>query len=115
MGLEETVTYLRLCATCLETLQCVLHDRSGKIVRQGVGLSFFYFTPNSVLVRIPVASADVPFVFNEVTADFQDATIQGELTYRVSDPQRIASPGQVERPEGRRRERLGREPRLAIP
>jgi regulator of protease activity HflC (stomatin/prohibitin superfamily) len=69
----------------------VLQYRSGKIVRQGAGLSFFYFAPNTVLVEIPVASADVPFVFNEMTADFQDATIQGELTYRVSDPKRLAS------------------------
>ena len=69
----------------------VLQYRSGKIVRQGAGLSFFYFAPNSVLVRVPVASADVPFVFNEVTADFQDAAIQGELTYRVNDPKRVAS------------------------
>ena len=33
----------------------------------------------------------MPFVFNEMTADFQDATIQGELTYRISDPKRIAA------------------------
>jgi hypothetical protein len=29
-------------------------------------------------------------VFNEVTADFQAVTLQGQLTYRVSDPRRIA-------------------------
>ena len=44
-----------------------------------------------MLVQVPIASADVPFVFNEVTADFQDATIQGELTYRISDPKQIAA------------------------
>ena len=44
-----------------------------------------------MLVQVPMASADVPFVFNEMTADFQDATIQGELTYRISDPKRIAA------------------------
>lgn len=69
----------------------VLQYSSGKIVRQGVGLSFFYFAPSSELVKIPVASADVPFVFNEMTTDFQEATIQGQLTYRVSDPKRLAS------------------------
>jgi regulator of protease activity HflC (stomatin/prohibitin superfamily) len=42
-------------------------------------------------VKVPVATADVPFVFNEVTADFQDATIQGQLTYRIKDPKRIAA------------------------
>jgi hypothetical protein len=69
----------------------VIQFRSGKIVRAGAGLSFFYFAPNSMLVQVPMASADVPFVFNEMTADFQDATIQGELTYRIGDPKRIAA------------------------
>jgi hypothetical protein len=69
----------------------VIQFRSGKIVRAGAGLSFFYFAPNSMLVQVPMASTDVPFVFNEMTADFQDATIQGELTYRISDPKRIAA------------------------
>ncbi len=69
----------------------ILQYRSGKTVRTGAGLSFFYFAPNSDLVKVPLATADVPFVFNEVTADFQDATIQGELTYRVRDPKQLAS------------------------
>lgn len=34
---------------------------------------------------------DVPFIFEEVTADFQEVTIQGQLTYRVSDPKRLSS------------------------
>jgi regulator of protease activity HflC (stomatin/prohibitin superfamily) len=38
-----------------------------------------------------MASADVPFVFQEATADFQSVTIQGQLTYRVADPTRLAS------------------------
>ncbi|MCA9105753.1 MAG: hypothetical protein KDA83_10030 [Planctomycetales bacterium] len=69
----------------------VMQYRGGKVVRSGAGLSFFYFAPTATLVQIPVASIDVPFVFNEVTADFQDATIQGELTYRVVNPGLLAS------------------------
>lgn len=69
----------------------ILQYRAGKPVRAGAGLSFFYFAPTSDLVKIPVATSDVPFVFNEVTADFQDATIQGELTYRVRDPEKLAA------------------------
>jgi len=64
--------------------------RGGNLVREGAGLSFFYFAPTSVIVQVPVASTGVPFVFNEVTADFQDATIQGELTYRVAKPLELA-------------------------
>src|SRR5262249_51131329 len=44
----------------------------------------------STLVAVPVGSADVPFVFNEVTADFQAVTLQGQLTYRVTEPRRFA-------------------------
>lgn len=68
----------------------VMQFRGGRVVREGTGLSFFYFAPSSVIVRIPNASVDVPFVFNEVTSDYQDATIQGELTYRVADPTRLS-------------------------
>src|SRR5689334_20103404 len=69
----------------------VIQFRSGRVVRAGAGLSFVYYAPNSVIVEVPIASTDVPFVFNEVTSDYQDATIQGELTYRVADPIRLAA------------------------
>jgi len=69
----------------------VMQYKRGKVKREGVGLSFIYSVPTSTIVTIPVASADVPFVFQEVTADFQSVTIQGQLTYRVTDPKRLAS------------------------
>jgi hypothetical protein len=68
----------------------VLHYRKGAIVHDGVGLSFIYFAPTAVIVMVPISSRDVPFVFNEVTADFQDVTIQGELTCRIRDPKKVA-------------------------
>lgn len=67
-----------------------LHYSNGRVVRQGVGLSFFYFAPRASIVAVPVGSVDVPFIFNEMTADFQAITIQGQLTYRIADPQRVA-------------------------
>ena len=63
----------------------------GKIKREGAGLSFFYYEPTSTIVAVPIASTDVPFVFQEATADFQAVTIQGQFTYRVADPKRLAS------------------------
>ncbi|HEU5261946.1 MAG TPA: SPFH domain-containing protein [Gemmatimonadales bacterium] len=68
----------------------VLHYRRGKLRREGPGLAFFYFAPTSTIVTVPLASADLPFVFTEVTADFQTVTLQGQLTYRVADPKRLA-------------------------
>lgn len=68
----------------------LLQYKKGKLVREGTGLSFFYFAPTASLVSIPVASVDMPFMFEEVTADFQEITIQGQVTYRVSDPQKLS-------------------------
>ena len=68
----------------------VIQHRGGKVVREGGGLSFFYFAPLTIIVQVPVASTDVPFVFTEISSDFQDATIQGQLTYRVADPKTTA-------------------------
>lgn len=68
----------------------VLHYVGGRVRREGPGLSFFYYAPTSSIVTVPLSSVDVPFVFNEVTADFQAVSIQGQLTYRVSDPKLLA-------------------------
>ena len=69
----------------------VLQYRGGKVVREGSGLSFFYYSPTSSLVAVPIASMDTPFIFQETTADFQMVTLQGQVTYRVSEPKRLAS------------------------
>jgi hypothetical protein len=69
----------------------LLQYRGGKISREGVGLSFFYYSPTTSLVAVPVASTDTPFIFQESTADFQSVTIQGQVTYRVSEPRRLAA------------------------
>jgi len=68
----------------------LLQYRQGKIVREGTGMSFFYFAPMASLVAVPVESIDMPFMFAEVTADFQQITIQGQVTYRVSDPKKLS-------------------------
>ncbi len=69
----------------------VMQFKGGKLKREGAGLSFFYWAPTSTLVQVPLASCDVPFAFNEVTADFQALTVQGQLTYRVAEPRKLAS------------------------
>jgi hypothetical protein len=68
----------------------VIQFRNGKVRREGPGLAFFYYAPTSTIVTVPLASADAPFAFQEATADFQTITIQGQLTYRVSEPKRSA-------------------------
>lgn len=64
--------------------------KKGKIVREGEGLSFFYYAPMSSLVAIPMASVDIPFIFKEVAGDFQEITVQGQVAYRISDPKKLS-------------------------
>jgi len=69
----------------------LLEYRKGRIVREGTGLAFFYYAPITSLVAVPTASNEVPFIFEETTADFQRITIQGQITYRVVDARKLAT------------------------
>ena len=69
----------------------VMQFKGGRVKRAGAGLSFFYWEPTTTIVQVPLASADVPFAFSEVTADFQALTVQGQLTFRVADPKKLSS------------------------
>jgi len=68
----------------------VMQHAGGRVKRKGVGLSFYYFSPWTQLAAVPVGSTDVPFIYNEVTADFQAVTVQGHLTFQVTDPDKLA-------------------------
>jgi hypothetical protein len=74
-----------------EPTQYVIEIRRGQVRREGAALSFFTFTPTSSLVIVPTASTNEPFIFQETTADFQEVTIQGQVTYRVADPRKASS------------------------
>ena len=69
----------------------VLLFKGGKVHREGAGLSFWYYGPTSTLVQVPLASVDVPFLFEQTSSDFQTVTVQGQLTFRVADPRKLSS------------------------
>lgn len=69
----------------------IIQYSGGKIVREGTGLSFFYYAPTTSLVAIPVGSTDVPFIFAEQTGDYQSVSLQGQITYRIAEPQKVAA------------------------
>lgn len=68
----------------------VLKYKAGTVVDEGAGKSFFYLRYNTQIVAVPTNSQDANFVFNEVTNNFQEVTIQGQLTYRIRDPKKAA-------------------------
>jgi regulator of protease activity HflC (stomatin/prohibitin superfamily) len=64
----------------------VLKYKKGDIVAKGEGLSFRYRARTTTLVTIPVSSVDASFIFSETSSDFQEISIQGQITFRISDP-----------------------------
>ena len=73
-----------------DSITYVIQYKNGQVVREGRGLAFFYSTLNSSIAAVPLAADDLPFIFNETTADYQSITIQGQLSYRVRDPRQLA-------------------------
>ena len=74
-----------------DSMTYVIHFSNGKIVKEGRGLSFFYFAPDSSTVAIPMGSNDLPFIFNENTLDYQTVRIQGQISYKITDPKALSN------------------------
>ncbi|MBC8042418.1 MAG: SPFH domain-containing protein [Rhizobacter sp.] len=64
--------------------------QNGAVVREGTGFSMFYYMPITSLVAIPVSSIDAAFIFEDVTADYQTISIQGQITFRIRDAKKIS-------------------------
>jgi hypothetical protein len=73
-----------------EPASWVLHWRSGRLVRSGRGLSFWYRPAVSGLAEIPLDDREQSFLFVGRTEDFQDANVQGAVTFRVKEPELLA-------------------------
>ena len=73
-----------------DSMTYVIHFKNGQVAKEGRGLSFFYFAPNSSIAAIPIGSNDLPFIFNEMTHDYQSISIQGQVTYKIGNPKHLA-------------------------
>ena len=69
----------------------VLRYRKGKLIESGAGLSFHCLPAAASAAVVPISAMDADFIFEEKTADYQSVTVQGQLTYRITDYKRIAS------------------------
>ncbi|HOP22215.1 MAG TPA: SPFH domain-containing protein [Gammaproteobacteria bacterium] len=73
-----------------DSMSYVIHYKKGKVISKGRGLSFFYYAPSSSIVAIPIGSNSLPFIFNESTHDYQTVSIQGQITYKITQPEILA-------------------------
>ena len=71
--------------------QYILRYRKGKLVAEGQGLSFLCMEQFNSACAVPVSNTDADFIFEEQTHDFQKVSVQGQLTYRITDYKLTAS------------------------
>lgn len=73
-----------------DSMSYVIVFRNGKVSREGRGLSFYYFAPTTTIAAVPMGSNNLPFIFSETTRDYQTVMIQGQITYKISNPKQLA-------------------------
>ena len=73
-----------------EPTEYILAYQNGTLTQQGAGRSFWYWQPTTSIALVPTTTTDALFVLNEATGTFQSVTLQGQVTYRIVDPQTVA-------------------------
>ena len=68
----------------------VIRYRDGQARQHGVGLTFWYWPHNTSIATVPVVTQDAMFIFTETTANYQEISIQGQLSFRFADPEAAA-------------------------
>jgi hypothetical protein len=69
-----------------EPSKFVIKYRSGKIKRKGMGIGFWYRRKRNNIVTIPAMTIDSNYIFNEISKNHQNITLQGHFTYKIKDP-----------------------------
>lgn len=69
----------------------IIRYRNGRITEQGPGLAFWFLPFNTSIAAVPLVSQDAPFIFTETTSNFQEVSIQGQLSFRLTAPLELAA------------------------
>lgn len=83
-------TYPLLRHLRAEPTMHVLRYRHGRLAKEGPGLAFWFRPINTTAAEVPLDDRELPFLFHVRSADFQEISVQGVITFRVVDPRRLA-------------------------
>src|SRR5262245_60027517 len=73
-----------------EATNHVLQYRRGALLRAGRGLAFWFNPMAAAVAEVPVDDRDLNYLFKGRTHDYQELIVQGVITYRVVDPEKLA-------------------------
>ena len=88
--MAEITTYPLVRHFRAEPTAHVLRYRKGVLKGVGAGLAFWFRPTSAAIVEIPLNDQELPFVFHARSADFQQLTVQGVITFRFVDPELVA-------------------------
>lgn len=69
----------------------VLRYRSGAQVRSGRGLAFWFHPLSTAVAEVPMDDRELTFQIRGISLDFQEVYVQGTVTWRVAEPDALAS------------------------
>src|SRR6476659_10162094 len=90
VAMAEIATYPFVRHLRAEPTAHVLHYRRGALARDGAGLAFWFRPIHTAVAEVPIDDRELPFLFHVRSADFQELTVQGVITFRIADPPRTA-------------------------
>jgi regulator of protease activity HflC (stomatin/prohibitin superfamily) len=74
-----------------EPTNWIVFYKNGAKKRSGRGLAFWFGPLGASIVEVPLDDRELPFLLAGRSADFQDVHVNGVVTYRVKDPEMLAS------------------------
>jgi regulator of protease activity HflC (stomatin/prohibitin superfamily) len=69
----------------------VIRYRNGRPIRSGRGLAFWFRPLDTAIAEVPLDDQELSFLFHGRSADLQEVVAQGIITYRVTDPDTVAT------------------------
>lgn len=69
----------------------VMFFRGGQLKASGRGLAVWFSPLGASIAQVPLDDRELPFLFHGRSSDFQDVAVNGVVTFRVRDPEMLAS------------------------
>lgn len=69
----------------------VVRYRGGRAIRSGRGLAFWFRPLDTAIAEVPLDDQELSFLFHGRSTDLQEVVAQGIVTYRVADPDLLAT------------------------
>jgi regulator of protease activity HflC (stomatin/prohibitin superfamily) len=68
----------------------VIHYKAGKLAKSGRGLSFWFFPQSASIAELPIDDREMSLFVKGRSQDFQDMSVQGNISWHVEDADRTA-------------------------